>query len=40
MSNKNLKQKYEKVYKDGKEELSRRIIGYKNPKEFMENINK
>jgi len=27
-------------YKDGKEELSKRIIGYKNPKEFMENINK
>jgi len=27
-------------YKDGKEELSKRIIGYKNPKEFMENLNK
>jgi thiol:disulfide interchange protein DsbD len=27
-------------YKDGKEELNKRIIGYKNPKEFMENINK
>jgi len=27
-------------YKDGKEELSKRIIGYKNPREFMENINK
>ena len=27
-------------YKDGKEELSKRIIGYKSPREFMENINK
>ncbi|MDC0933041.1 protein-disulfide reductase DsbD [Arcobacteraceae bacterium] len=27
-------------YKDGKEELNKRIIGYKNPQEFMENINK
>ena len=27
-------------YKDGKEELNKRIIGYKGPKEFMENINK
>ena len=27
-------------YKDGKEELNKRIIGYKNPKEFMEIINK
>jgi thiol:disulfide interchange protein DsbD len=27
-------------YEDGKELLEKRIIGYKNPKEFMENINK
>ena len=27
-------------YKDGKEQLNKRIIGYKNPQEFMENINK
>jgi len=27
-------------YNDGKEELNKRIIGYKNPKEFMENVNK
>lgn len=27
-------------YKDGKEELNKRIIGYKNPKEFMEIVNK
>ena len=27
-------------YKDGKEELNKRIIGYKNPKEFMENVNR
>ena len=27
-------------YKDGKEDLNKRIIGYKNPKEFMENVGK
>lgn len=27
-------------YKDGKEELNKRIIGYKSPKEFMKNIKK
>ncbi|PIF04044.1 MAG: thiol:disulfide interchange protein [Arcobacter sp.] len=27
-------------YKDGKEERNKRIIGYKNPQEFLENINR